>query len=136
MGYPKPKRKTLPNELFALHLEGQMLHPAVWANYSAKYGNAKDWIMGWRPPKKVYHSIGHARVGLGQLPAELRGKVEIVRYIPAEVVQKASPLSDRDLQLEFESHHSRPPEDAAFSFRWEWEKQRKAYVKEQRTLGR
>ena len=136
MSYPKPKRKTLPNELFALHLDGQMLHPAVWANYSERYGKVGEWIQGWRPPKKVYHSIGHARVGIGQLPAELRGKVEIVRYTPAEVVQKAKSMSDRDLQLEFESHNSRPPEDAPWSFQYEWEKQRKAYIAEQRKLGR
>lgn len=73
----------MPNELFALHYEGELLGPDVWKKYSSKYGG--NSLYGWRPPKKVYYKYGHAKNGLRHLPKEIQEDVKIVRYVPEEV---------------------------------------------------
>ncbi len=72
------------NEVYALHLDGELLEGNVWKKYSKKYGT--NGLYGWKPPKRIYYKLGHAKNGLSHLPAEIRSKVEIVRYIPAPVI--------------------------------------------------
>lgn len=70
----------MKNELFVLHLNGERLDPKIWKKYSKNYGN--NQLYGWRPPKKVYYTIGHARNGIRYLPKEIQPDIQIVRYVP------------------------------------------------------
>lgn len=73
------------NELYAIHFRGELLQPDIWKKYSDRYGSLG--LYGWRPPKKIYHKLHHARTALRQLPKEIQDDCAIVRYIPGEVVE-------------------------------------------------
>ncbi len=70
----------MANEIFAIHFEGELLHPDIWRDYSKNYGSSG--LHGWRPAKKFYYKIGHAKCALTHLPAQVRAKCEVVRYVP------------------------------------------------------
>jgi hypothetical protein len=82
----KKKKEEKVNELFALHLDGEMIDQYIWTDYSDKYGVFARNLYGWRVPKKVYYKIHHAKNGLRHLPKQIQKYVEIVRYLPSEVV--------------------------------------------------
>jgi hypothetical protein len=66
-------------EIFVLMLDGQILTPAVFKEYWKNYGNA-DGLYGWRPPKKMYYTLGAAKCGLHYVPEQVRDQVEIHRF--------------------------------------------------------
>jgi phage-related protein len=76
------KPKPQANELFAIHVDGRIVDARVWKDFTDRYGGAQ--LFGWRPPKKVYLKVGHAKAALRQLPAEIRANATIVRYVPAQ----------------------------------------------------
>lgn len=76
--------KDVKNEVFAIHWKGQLLHPNIWKEFSDKYGT--NGLYGWRPPKKLYYKIGHAKCALSHLPEMVRNDCKIVRYVPDIVV--------------------------------------------------
>ncbi len=78
----------MSNELYAIHWKDKLLHPDLWKKYSGRYGQSSSYLYGWRPPKKVYHKLGHAKAGLSHLPAQIRKDCKIVRYVPEEVIQE------------------------------------------------
>ena len=73
-------KKSKSNEVWALHLDGKLLDWNVWKEYSTKYGD--NGLYGWKPPKRLYYTRGHASAGRSHLPEQIRDKVEIVRYLP------------------------------------------------------
>ncbi len=70
----------MANELFALHLNGELLDPKIWKKYSQNYGTNE--LYGWRPPKRIYYTRGYAKSGIRNLPKQIQADIEIVRYIP------------------------------------------------------
>jgi len=68
-------------ELFVLVLNGNILTPDSFREYWKNYGNAD--LYGWRPPKKIYYTIGHAKAGRRFVPREIRNKVEIHKFVSA-----------------------------------------------------
>ncbi len=85
--------KQPQNELYALHLDGELLEGNVWKKFSTKYGT--NGLYGWKPPKRIYYKLHHAKNGLSHLPIEIRNKVEIVKYIPASIATPCYPPSAR-----------------------------------------
>ena len=75
-------KKEQPNEVWALHLNGKILTGNVWKEYSSKYGD--NGLQGWKPPKRLYFTRGHASAGRSHLPQQIKDKVKIVRYLPEE----------------------------------------------------
>lgn len=71
----KPK---IYQELFVLMLDGHILTPDSFKEYWKKYGEAQ--LYGWRPPKKVYYTLGAAKNGLRFVPAQIKDKVEIHKF--------------------------------------------------------
>lgn len=72
------------NEVWAIHLDGELLKADCWHKYSKKYGiNGKN-LYGWRPPKKIYYEQRHAKIAVAHLPDEIKNKVEVVKYVPAQ----------------------------------------------------
>ena len=76
------------NELFALHIDGQLLtaknRQKLWEKYSKNYGHGTYGLYGWKPPKPFYSKLGYARRGIAHLPGEIQDEIEIVRYVPEE----------------------------------------------------
>lgn len=63
-----------------LVLDGIVLTPDAFTAYWKNYGAAGSVLQGWRPPKKVYYTLGAARNGLRFVPKEIRDKVEIHKF--------------------------------------------------------
>lgn len=51
-----------------------------WPNYGT------NELYGWRPPKKVYFKLHHAKAGFSHLPADLQPYLEICKYGYIETV--------------------------------------------------
>jgi hypothetical protein len=66
-------------EIYALILDGGILTPDTFKEYWKNYGGNE--LYGWRPPKKIYYTLGHAKAGLHWVPEKLRDKVEIHRFV-------------------------------------------------------
>lgn len=70
----------MSNEIYAIHFEGQLLQPDIWKQYSDKYGATGANLQGWKPPKRFYYKLHHAKNGLRHLPYQIQDKCEIVKY--------------------------------------------------------
>jgi hypothetical protein len=70
----------MSNKIFVLHLDGKIITPNIWKKFSNNYGN--NSLYGWRPSKKMYMTLGHAKAAISHLPEQIRDKVEIVEYTP------------------------------------------------------
>ena len=58
-------------EIYVLYYDGKPMHVQTSA-----------WNQ-WRPAKKVYFKLGHARSGITNLPKQVdRSKVTVVKYSP------------------------------------------------------
>lgn len=77
--------KKQENAVYAFHLDGELLVGNVWKKYSSKYGD--NGLYGWKPPKRVYFTLGYARAGRSHLPHQIRNKTKIVKYLPAEEME-------------------------------------------------
>ncbi len=77
------KKQKIQNEIYAIHFNGELLYPDIWREYTDNYG--RYGLQGWRPAKKFYYKIGHAKAALHHLPIQIRDKCEIVRYIPEKI---------------------------------------------------
>lgn len=70
------------NILYALHWRNKLLGTFKWLN-----SNPGMNLQGWRPPKKVYFTLGMARSGATHLPREIIDEIEIVEYLPGKVIK-------------------------------------------------
>jgi hypothetical protein len=71
-----------PNTLYALHFKDELIEPNIWKKYSDKYGS--QGLYGWKPPKKVYYTLGHAKAAMKHLPKQIINEVQIIKYKPFE----------------------------------------------------
>ena len=70
--------KKTYTELYVLVLDGKILTPDTFKEHWKNYGQAEgSGLYGWRPPKKIYYTAGHAKNGLRFVPEAIRSKVEI-----------------------------------------------------------
>jgi hypothetical protein len=77
------KKLKVYKELFVLVLDGNILTPDTFTKYWENYGSTGSVLYGWRPPKKVYYTMGAARNGLRHVPEQIRAKVEIHKFVSA-----------------------------------------------------
>lgn len=71
------KKRKIYTQLYVMMLEGAILTPDKIMEFSEHYGEVGSALAGWRPPKKIYYTIGTCRAAKRYLPAEIREKVEI-----------------------------------------------------------
>ena len=76
-------KKENQDELFAIVFTetGELLSPSSFKKYWPKYG--ENGLYGWRPPKKIYFTLGQARAGFSHIPDALKEKVSIRRFVGA-----------------------------------------------------
>lgn len=83
------KNKKEYTELYVLMLDGKILTPDTFKEYWKNYGGSYSaQLYGWRPPKKIYYTLGHAQNGLRHVPKEIQEKVEITIFKLSEIIQK------------------------------------------------
>lgn len=68
------------NQLFAFHIDGQLLTGKFWRDYKGR--NSKWDQAFWRPTKTIYMRQQDADVAFSRLPKALKEVVEIVEYTP------------------------------------------------------
>lgn len=78
------KTVKLYKDLYVLMLDGNILTPESFKEYWKNYGG--NQLYGWRPPKKIYYTMGAAKNGLRFVPTQIRNKVEIHKFVSAEKV--------------------------------------------------
>lgn len=79
-------------ELFAIVYKDtlEILTPKSFKKYWPNYGGS--YLQGWRPPKKIYYSLGFARSGFSHIPNELKDKLAIAKVSKMEIVQDGESL--------------------------------------------
>ncbi len=94
-----PRKEVEYTELFVLMLDGKILTPAAFEKYWNNYGSGASSLYGWRPPKKIYYTLGQARCGLSHVPAEIKSKVEIYKFVSAGVVSSVADIIEHQKQV-------------------------------------
>jgi len=79
----KPKIYT---ELFALTFKnsGEILTPDSFKKYWKGYGG--NCLQGWKPPKKIYYTLGTAKSGFGHIPEQIKPLIQISKFVRGESV--------------------------------------------------
>lgn len=72
-------------EVFAILLDGEVVSQKVIKKHFPSYG--QNELYGWRPPKRVYYKLGHARAGLKHLPEQIQKKVKIHKFVDAGPIE-------------------------------------------------
>lgn len=72
------------NTIYALHYKSQLMGTFKWGE------GMSDFLQGWRPPKKVYFTVGTANNGASHLPTKILDDVELVEYQPVKTIKKYS----------------------------------------------
>ncbi len=73
----------------------EMVTPDSIKKYWKNYGSARgSGLYGWRPAKRVYYSLGKAKVGFSYIPDQLKPQCEISMYTYSESV-----VDGEDLQV-------------------------------------
>lgn len=73
----------------------EILTPDSFAKFWKNYGSTGSILQGWRPPKKIYYSIGQAKSGFAFIPEELKQLTEIARFDYAETIEDGSVLAEK-----------------------------------------
>ena len=81
---PNKVKNKLYTDLYVLMLDGHILTPDSFKEYWKSYGHSQ--LYGWRPPKKIYYTLGHAKNGLRHVPIQIRDKVEIHVFKSSEKI--------------------------------------------------
>lgn len=63
-----------------------------WKNYGSAAGSG---LYGWKPPKKVYFTLGQARRGFSFIPDQLKPQCEISMYAYSESVEDGEDLQSK-----------------------------------------
>lgn len=85
-------KKDKKQELFAIVFKESMeiLTPDSFKQYWPNYGSNN--LYGWRPAKKVYYKLGHAKRGFSFIPDDLKPKLAIAKVTNFELIEDGESL--------------------------------------------
>ena len=77
----------------------ELISPQLVKQYWKTYGSASSsGLYGWRPPKKIYDSLGRAKAGFAHIPAGMKPLVEIAVFEKTESILDGSELQQEQEQ--------------------------------------
>jgi hypothetical protein len=84
-------------ELFTIIFKDtkEVLTPESFKAYWPNYGSSGSGLQGWRPPKKIYYTLGTARSGFSHIPEKLKPKLAIAKFAFTEIVETGAELQER-----------------------------------------
>ena len=86
----------------------EMVTPDSIKKYWKNYGSARgSGLYGWRPAKRVYYSLGQAKVGFSYIPDQLKPQCEISMYAYSESVVDGEDLQAAQDAAEKKKEHKR-----------------------------
>jgi HD-like signal output (HDOD) protein len=66
----------------------EILDPKTIKKYWPNYGSAgSSGLYGWRPPKKIYDTLGRARTGFAHIPEQIKDQLAIATFTFDEFVE-------------------------------------------------
>ena len=79
-------------EVFAIVFKdtGEILTPKVFDKYWPNYGSSG--LCGWRPPKKIYYTLGTARSGFSHIPDKIKPKLAIATFGFVKLIEDGAEL--------------------------------------------
>lgn len=91
-------------EIYALTFKntGEILTPDNFEKYWKNYGSGGSGLRGWRPPKKMYYTEGHAKSGFSHIPDQLKPHINITKFVPDGVVVDGDVLFKKQLEAKKE----------------------------------
>ena len=72
---------------------GEILTPDSFKEHWPNYGGS--WLQGWRPPKKVYYKIGHAKSGFSHIPDQIKPSIAIAEFTVSKIIEDGKNLVDK-----------------------------------------
>ncbi len=72
----KPKQPKVYKDLYVMMIGDEILTPQSIKKYCPGYGTYHGHY-GWKPPKKVYYTAGHARSAYTRMPDKLKEVVTV-----------------------------------------------------------
>jgi hypothetical protein len=69
---------------------GEILTPESFKEYWKNYGG--NSLHGWRPPKKIYYTLGRAKGGFAYIPEQLKPLLEISEFTKSKSLILGSDL--------------------------------------------
>lgn len=69
----------------------EILTPDVFKKYWPNYGN--NCLSGWKPPKKIYETIGRAKSGFAHCPNELKKDLAIAEFVFGSIIENGEGLA-------------------------------------------
>ena len=101
-------------ELYVLVFKetGIILTPDSFHEYWKNYGSSGGNLYGWRPPKKIYYTLGMAKRGFSYIPDDLKPKITISKFIRGEDVIDGQELKDIQVELKKKKKIAREISDA------------------------
>ena len=72
---------------------GELITPRVIREHWPHYGD--NSLYGWRPPKKIYDTIGRAKAGFAHLPEKVKDLLSIMEFVPQREI-----ITGPDLRVE------------------------------------
>lgn len=85
-----------PKEVYCLHYKGEPFSIGK-LSYSEQREMGVPYPSEGAVMRKVYFTEGNAKIGIRNLPKELRDKVEIVKYVPEKQIQSEEDLKELPL---------------------------------------
>lgn len=88
-------KEKIYKELFVLVIKetSEILTPDSFTKYWKGYG--KSDMYGWRPPKKIYYTLGGAKSGFNYIPDEIKPKITISKFVRGEDIISGSDLMNK-----------------------------------------
>lgn len=79
-------------EVFAIVFKdtNEILTPDTFKKYWPGYGSNN--LYGWRPPKKIYYTIGTARSGFSHIPDKIKPKLAIATFGFVKLIEDGAEL--------------------------------------------
>ena len=72
----------------------EILTPASFKAHWPNYGSIGSNLQGWRPPKKIYYTLGTAKSGFSHIPDKIKPYIAISEFVWAKDVIDGAKLKD------------------------------------------
>jgi hypothetical protein len=69
---------------------GEIVTPTSFKEHWKNYGS--NSLQGWKPPKKVYYKLCHAKSGFSHIPAEIKSEIVIAEFTSTNIVVDGAEL--------------------------------------------
>lgn len=91
------RKEKIYKELYVLVFKetGEIVTPDSFKKYWKNYGSVGNSLGGWRPPKKIYYTLGTAKSGFNYIPEQIKSQIGIALFAQQSIVVDGIELADK-----------------------------------------